>query len=65
MLNKKKLRKYVITFRKNRVTVGFPGKKPFIDTKVDCPLKVKYIGVASGYGSDADWKFCGYGKLSL
>ena len=62
ILNKKKYTKLKVSFKNGRLKVGVKGKKPFINRKLKCLKDVKNIGVATGYGGSADWKFCGYGK---
>ena len=53
-------RSFFVTFSNDTIEVGRDGEEPFLIFQPSCSLDVKYLGIASGFGSSADWTFCGY-----
>ncbi|XP_072018467.1 uncharacterized protein [Amphiura filiformis] len=51
-------REYTVTFANGHVEVSVDGQA-FISEDMACLGDVRYIGVASGSGNEADWKVCG------
>lgn len=64
ILSTEEFREYYVSFADGHVDVGVVGQEPFISADIECLEDVNYIGIATGYGGTADWKFCGYGKLT-
>ena len=66
VLSDAEMRDFYVSFEDNLLKVGRVGKaEPFISHLMTCPVMptyYKYIGITSGYGTNADWVFCGFGK---
>ena len=62
ILSAVEMREFYISFADSLLEVGRVGEPPFIKLLLTCPVDVKYIGIASGYGTTAAWTFCGFGK---
>ncbi|XP_072016834.1 uncharacterized protein [Amphiura filiformis] len=57
-------RTFFIAFSNSTIEFGNVGREPTLIFQSVCDIDVKYIGVASGHGSTADWSFCGYDTLT-
>ena len=66
VLSDAEMRDFYVSFENNLLEVGRVGEaEPFISHPMTCPvmpIDYKYIGITSGYGSNADWIFCGFGN---
>ncbi|XP_072019659.1 neurotrypsin-like [Amphiura filiformis] len=68
VLSETKFREYHVSFTPGNVEVGdISGFRevPLYHENLNCVRKVKYIGVASGDGHSAHWRFCGYPAIKL
>ena len=65
ILNPNEFREFHISFVGELLEVSLAGEEPFIRHIMGCSHDINYIGVASGYGSDADWKYCASKLLSI
>ena len=66
ILSGTEMRDFYVSFENNLLKVGHVGEaEPLILHPMPCPVMstdYKYIGITSGYGQNADWIFCGFGK---
>ena len=59
ILSTTEFRIFYISIVNDLVQVGLAGEEPFMSQQNPKSFgTVSYIGVASGWGSDADWVFC-------
>ena len=65
VLSRKEFREFHISFANNLLEISPKGGTPILTYPINCPLEVKYIGVASGYGNAGEWIYCGHGKWIL
>ncbi|XP_072037277.1 uncharacterized protein [Amphiura filiformis] len=68
VLSETNFREYHVTFTPGHVDIGVVGdfrEVPLYSEDVDCLRKVKYIGIASGDGHSAHWRFRGYPAIKL
>ena len=63
ILSQDEKRAFFIEYNTNSISVGEVGQAPFLKVNNTCPVDVKYIGIASGYGANAEWTFCQHGKI--
>ena len=61
-INATESREFHISFANNILEISPQGEAPILTYPINCPLEVKYIGIASGFGSAGDWIYCGRGK---
>ena len=50
---------YNIQFSSGILKVGKAGEQPFIDADIPCIGAVKFIGIGSGEGNEANFYYCG------
>ena len=64
ILNPDEYQHFFVSFESGMIQVGFVDRDfPFMVRKHDdIPHSVTHVGIVSGYGSSADWIFCGYGE---
>ena len=66
ILSGTEMRDFYVSFENNLLTIGRVDEaEPLIFYPMPCPVMstdYKYIGITSGYGQNADWIFCGFGK---
>ena len=62
ILSEDEMREFYVSFADSMLEVGRVGELPFIKHLLTCPVEVKYIGIASGFGTTATWTFCGFGE---
>ena len=65
ILNPNEFREFHVSFADEVLKVSRAGEEPFIRHNMGCSHDINYIGVASGYGSNADWKYCASKLLSI
>ena len=63
ILSTTEYRTFYISFVDDLVQVGLAGEEPFMSRQNPNSFgTVSYVGVASGFGNDADWVFCEIGE---
>ncbi len=55
-------REFRISFVDDFVEVSRVGSPPFMSFKNPASFSVSYAGISTGWGSEGDWEFCGFGK---
>ena len=65
ILNPNEFTEFHVSFADEVLEVSRAGEEPFIRHNMGCSHDINYIGVASGYGSNADWKYCASKLLSI
>ena len=58
ILNSTEAKEFYIGFNNNTIEAGAEGEPAFFDVNCTCPIDWKYIGVATGYGGNAEWTYC-------
>ena len=58
ILNPNEFREFHVSFAGEVLEVSRAGEEPFIRHNIGCSHEINYIGLASGWGSDGDWKYC-------
>ena len=58
ILNRNEFTEFHVSFASELLEVSLAGEEPFIRHNMGCSHDINYIGVASGHGSNADWKYC-------
>ncbi|XP_072025650.1 adhesion G protein-coupled receptor L3-like [Amphiura filiformis] len=51
-------REFFVQFVNNSLQIGKVGEAPFMTVNYSCTVDIKYVGIASGYDGDVDWKYC-------
>ena len=62
ILDPNELREFHVSFAGGVIEISLAGEEPFMRHTMGCSHDINYIGITSGYGADADWKYCA-GKL--
>ncbi|XP_072049184.1 uncharacterized protein [Amphiura filiformis] len=51
-------REFFVQFVNSYLQVGAAGESPFMSVSYSCDVNVKYVGIATGNGGNAMWKYC-------
>ncbi|XP_072017122.1 uncharacterized protein [Amphiura filiformis] len=52
-------REFFIQFVDSNLEIGIAGEAPFMSVSYsNCDVDVKYVGIATGYGGEAEWRYC-------
>ncbi len=62
ILSSSEFREFHVSFANDLIEVSEVGGPPFLRYQNPTHFDVFYAGIATGWGSDGDWEFCGFGK---
>ncbi|XP_072017121.1 uncharacterized protein [Amphiura filiformis] len=52
-------KEFFIRFVDSNLEIGVAGEAPFMSVSYsNCDVNVKYVGIATGYGGKAEWRYC-------
>ncbi|XP_071941074.1 uncharacterized protein [Antedon mediterranea] len=64
-LNSESFRKFWIDFADSTISVGAENEPAFMVYTDDNPLQVLYVGFTTGWGSNGNFQFCGFGLSQI